>query len=319
MIKKYNLFLINEGITFSNDDIIDIIRSLESEDNKNSALIKKLVNHADKSGKNVLMNIVQTGDYELVDYVLKFDVDINHKTKIGENVLFFCKSIKMFKKFYDLGVDAHAMNNKRNVLSYLSSKNLFNAELYQKLIDDGIDINQKNTYTVNGHTYYDDSVLFCSLLNKTIVELLIKNGVNLNDPDTQKFCFNKLFDTFKYSENKKKIVLNMFSILFNNGMKIIDEINFSKGVSTLNLYNINIDVILDFVSPLKEYFSENLIILIWEKFPDMKNSKKLLNLDLYPSLYKRVKSWFGDKNFYEHFADYVAEHPYIDASGKYNL
>jgi len=62
MIKKYNLFLINEGITLSNEDIIDVIRSLESKDNKNSELIKRLVNHTEKSGKNVLMNIVQTDD-----------------------------------------------------------------------------------------------------------------------------------------------------------------------------------------------------------------------------------------------------------------
>ena len=159
MIKNYNLFLINEGITISNDDIVDIIKSLESEDNKNSLLINRLVNHTDNKGKNVLMNIVQTNNEELIDYVLKFNVDINHKTKTGENVLFFCKNVKIFNKFYNLGADVTAKNkNKSNILTYLASKKIFNIELYQKLINDGVDINQ-----------FDDggfSVLTESIMNK---------------------------------------------------------------------------------------------------------------------------------------------------------
>lgn len=320
VIKKYNLFLINEGITLSNEDIIDVIRSLESEDNKNSKLISRLVNHTEKSGKNVLMNIVQDDDEELVDYVLKFDVDINHKMKTDENVLFFCKSIKMFKKFYDLGVDVHAVDIdiKRNILAYLASKNLFNVELYQALINDGIDINQKDTYgSFDGDTYY--SVLVGSLLNKTIVELLIKNGVNLNDDDIQKACFRKLCDTFKYTKGKRKFVLNIFSILFNNGMKIIDEKNFAKNISNMRMYLNELDVVTDFISPLKKYFSEDFIIKLYdEDYGNIEYVKKLLNLDLYPNLYNRVKSYYGE-NFYKVFADYISEHPYLETSGKYNL
>ena len=43
MIKKYNLFLLKEAISMSNEDIVEILKSLESEDNKNAALINRLV------------------------------------------------------------------------------------------------------------------------------------------------------------------------------------------------------------------------------------------------------------------------------------
>jgi len=211
------------------------------------------------------------------------------------------------------------MNNKikRNILSYLSSKNLFNVELYQRLIDDDVDINQKDTYgSFNGDTYFN--VLVGSLLNITIVELLIKNNIDLNDDDIQKACFRRLLDTFKFFPKKRKLVLKIFTILFNNGMKIIDEKLFVKNVSNLVLRNDDIDIVLDFIYPLKNYFSESFIISFFMESRDLEDAKKLLNLGLYPTLYNFLKLCYKERLKYV-LADYIAKHPYLDASEKYNL
>jgi len=319
MIKNYNLFLINEGITISNDDIVDIIKSLESEDNKNSLLINRLVNHTDNKGKNVLMNIVQTNNEELIDYVLKFNVDINHKTKTGENVLFFCKNVKIFNKFYNLGADVTAKNkNKRNILTYLASKKIFNIELYQKLINDGVDINQ-----------FDDggfSVLTESIMNKGIVELLIKNKVNLNDI-TQNVYLIKLFDKIKFYKNKKTAVIKIFELLFKNGMDVENSVVFLEQLCSMS--NIG-NIVTDFIKPLKSYFSGKMLIKIFGfRFlykkgryswgaGAIKFAQELLNLDLYPDLYNHFKNVYG-KEFQYHFEDFIKKHPYLDDSEKYNL
>ena len=265
------------------------------------------------------MNIVQDGDEELVDYVLKFGVDIHHKIKTGENVLFFCKSVKMFNKFYDLGVDIHAINENigRNILAFLASKKIFNAELYQRLIDDGIDINQKDTYGIVSYphgNYYN--ALVGSILNKNAVELLIKNGAELND-DIQEFYLNKLFDAFRYFKNKKSIVVKIFEILFKNGMKVIDEKDFGKKLNFID--GPDDSVISNFIKPLKNYLTENIIIAFYNSnnFFSFDETISLLSVDMYPELWKIVKRQYGEK-YKIAFADFLQKYPY-DTIDKYNL
>ena len=326
MIIKYNLFLA-ESITMSNEDVVDILKSLETEDNKNAALIKRLVNKEDNKGKNVLMTIVQSNNEELVDYILKFDVNINHTIKTGENVLFFCKSIKMFKKFYELGADINAMNIdiKKNVLYYLSSKKLFNVELYQKLIDDGIDINSQSS----------EGILSNSILNKGIVELLIKNNIDLNDEKSQYSNIYALFNELKYLSykkvNKKILVFNMFKLLFDSGMNILDIDDFTTKIIELE----DNDLILEFINKLKTYITDDMIVEIYKKYTNryynieqfVLFAKKLLNIKLNIKLYNYLKSYYRGStpnfNFYTLFADFIKDNPYIEDmlnhSSKYNL
>jgi len=328
MIKNYNIFLLNEGITLSIEDVIEILEKLESEDNKNQALINKLVNYSDKNGKNVLMNIVQSNNEELVDYILKFDINLEDKNKNGENVLFYCKNTKMFNKFYNLGVDINAKNERTNtnILIHLATRNIFNVQLYQRLIDDGININTPNNSGYN--------VLVESILNRRIVELLIKNKVYINDDvdygdgsSIQEHYLTRLFRAIEYTENSKPFI-KIFELLFENGM-IIQNMK----IFISNLYDINNnyfrkkDIVIDFIIPLKKYFTEDMLLLLvnkeksqYSRDKSVEFFKKLLNLGTYPKLYKDIKKFFiSPVEFKQLFGDYMKQHPYLDEAEKYNL
>jgi len=320
MIKNYNLFRINESITISNGDVIDIVKSLESEDSRNEKLINKLVNHTDTKGKNVLMSIIQSNDEELIDYILKFDIDINHKTKSGENVLFFCKNVKIFNKFYKLGADPLAVNTelKSTILNHLSIKKIFNVELYQQLINDGVDINHKDLY--------NRSVISESILNIGIVEFLIKNNVNLNDNKIQSDIIHKLIEAFRYYDKKRSTVLKIFKLLFENGMKVIDIEFFANSIIRIeDSYKGQIDIFTKFLTPLKKYITDSIIIEMFKlenkyynKVEKYDFNVKLLYFSENSELYNMIKNHY-DKDFYDMFADYIKENPFMENIEKYNL
>jgi len=308
------MFLLNENISMSNEDIIEILKSLETEDNKNSILIKRLVNYTDKSGKNVLMSVVSSNNIDLIDYILKFDVNLNQVvTSTGENVLFFCKNINVFKKLYELGANANQITKiDRTVLNSLSRKKLFNVELYQKIITDDVDINKIDMN--------NESVLTGSILNKKILELLLNNNVNLNGLDQSNFLYRLSYE-LNYYPKKQNIILDIFKILFKNGMIIQNETNF---INILRLDSNNIDIIYDFIVPLNKYITDNMIILIYDKLchesgmDRIKMANKLLRLGSYPKFYNKLKNSFREQ-FYIEFADYIKENPFYEDAEKFNL
>lgn len=305
-----------ENISMSNYDIIEILKSLETEDNKNAALISRLVNYSDKSGKNVLMSVVSSNNIDLIDYILKFKVDLNQVVKnTGENVLFFCKSLKVFNKLYDLGANVNQVTRiKRTILSTLARKKLFNVELYQKIINDGVDINQSD---VNG-----SSVLSESILNKKILDLLIKNKVNLNGSDQSSYLYQLTYELRYYNGTKKNIILNIFKTLFENGMAIKNIESFSK---TISISESNFNIIDDFMTPLKKYMFDDFISLIYNRISHetvlntVEVAKKLLRLGgAYPNFYNKLKINYRER-FYEKFADFIEENPFYDDIHKFNL
>lgn len=313
MIKNYNLFLIKEGITMSNEDIIEILKSLETEDNKNAALINKLVNHKDKKGVTVLMNIVKSNKEDLIDYVLKFKPDLNAVTIFNENVLFFCKNIKIFTKFYNLGVDYKIITTYEvNTLLYLASKNIFNENMYQELINNGVDINKLNL-NKTGLLYY-------LATNKKAVEFLIKNNINLNDGN-QSFI-SHLFYIHRFYPKKRNSIIEIFEILFKNGIKNYDITSFATNMRELTSYNevkLQDEYLYNFISKLGKYFSDELIIELYSRVATYKSREesrdfaiKLLNTGNRQAFYDFLKNRFWSKNdFYTYFADYIKEHPYL--------
>lgn len=311
MIKKYSTFIITEGVNLPNEDIVDILKNLEDQDNKNSKLINKLVNSTDKNGKNVLMNIVEGNNEELIDYILKFNPNIHQVTSDGKNVLFFCKKLKIFEKFYNLGVDVKLKTKDNvNILTYLSSRKIFNKELYQKLINDGVDINNLSKNNTN--------VLCYSILNKGIIELLIKNNVNLNiNKENQRIFLRLLFDQYKYIEKLRKNAINIFEILFENGLNIFDKKYFVNNIIWFDDY-------LIFIEKLKNCIPEEIIMSIFFEtdLHYLDNKKEialfLLNLNTYPNFYNKLKTYYRHK-FYKEFEDYIKEHPYMEDISKYNL
>ena len=266
------------------------------------------------------MSIIQSNDEELIDYILKFDIDINHKTKSGENVLFFCKNVKIFNKFYKLGADPLAVNTelKSTILNHLSIKKIFNVELYQQLINDGVDINHKDLY--------NRSVISESILNIGIVEFLIKNNVNLNDNKIQSDIIHKLIEAFRYYDKKRSTVLKIFKLLFENGMKVIDIEFFANSIIRIeDSYKGQIDIFTKFLTPLKKYITDSIIIEMFKlenkyynKVEKYDFNVKLLYFSENSELYNMIKNHY-DKDFYDMFADYIKENPFMENIEKYNL
>jgi len=311
MIKQYNQYLITENIILSIDIIVDIIKSLDGSNN--SKLVNELISQTDKQGKSMLMSIVQSNNNELVDYILKFDVDIHHTNKKGENVLYYCKNVNMFKKFYDLGVDVTVETSQNNILTYLSSKKIFNVQLYQNIIDDGVDVN-KNINFYSG-------VLARSIYNKGIVQLLIKNGINLNGEHQHKIIESLLYDLSHY-KNKRKFIINIIKLLFENGMKINNVKLFASYLLELKIYHHKeVDLISDVLIPLKKYITDDVLIAIFDKNGNVSFIQDVLSkLDdvVYAETYKWLKYRYGS-HFEEYFKDYINKHPYLNGSEKFNL
>jgi len=320
MINNYQNFLI-ETVTMSLDMIIDVIKSLKGDENKQ--MVNKLVNYSDKNGKTVLMSIVLSNNQELIDYILTFNVDLQATDKTGKNVLFYCKNIKTFKKFYDLGVDAMAFDNKleKNILLHLAGKNLFNYEIYEELITQGVRINQNDKYGNN--------LLVYSILNKRIVELLLKNNIDFSDTQMQDRMLNSLFYAFRYYKTKRKLVISIFEILFQNGIKFNNK-NFGRYINdTEDWYSEKIDVVSTFIKPLQKYFNEDLLLLIFQNRTNMTSSevsadfaKRLLNLGIYPKFYMFLKKYYRNtpkREMVKFLDEYSNKHPYIEDSEKYNL
>lgn len=313
MIKSYNLFLL-ENVKLSNDDIIEIIKSLETGDNKNSKLINKLVNNVDNNGKTLLMNLAQKNKTDLVDYILKFNVDVNAKNKKNENVLFFCKNVNMFNKFYNMGADPTLISSftKKNVMLNLASKNIFNLDLYKRLIGDGVDINKKDRW--------NNIILEYAVFNQKILELLVSKNVKF-DENIQMRIIRKLLYKFKYWPKDRKMVINKFKYLSENGLNVDNE-KFAKDVDGYIMrygldkdFDVMKDFILPLVNPLKlnDKFFNTLIELNYNNVEFLK-----IIIENFPQYYKKIKGWYGS-SFELNFRDFLDEHPYIEDSDKYNI
>jgi len=318
MIRNYKLFLLKEGVNLSNNDVIDIIKALETEDNRNSKLINKLVNNADNRGKTVLMSIVQQNDEELVDYILKFNIDINQVNKNNENVLFYCKNVKMFNKFYNMGADVTLISNDgRNLMLALAKKNIFNYDLYKRLIDDGIDINKRDKYNT--------SILKSSIFNQKILNLLFDNNVDIDseviirDKD-QKFIIKELLYAYQYFPKKRSMIINKFKYLNDKGMLIKDNLDFiiDKLADSLwqNKYQ---ECVLNFFKELSSYF--DLMVALKKLIMRTSNNIPFVIeiLEYQPSLFKFVKQHYGEGVFNLDFGEFMKKHPYLEDSDKYNI
>ena len=325
MIKNYNIFKLNEGITLSSKDIVDILKNLETSNNKNEELINRLINYKDKKSVNMLMHIVSSKNKELIDYILKFNIDLQHVDKNNQNVLFYAKDLDTFNKLYNLGVDITLKNNKgRNILNHLATKRLFDVELYQQLINAGIDINELDN---DGH-----NALTMSILNQKILNLFIKNGAKLNEPIAQGNFLWILLNKLEWQKYNKISVIKLFDILFKNGMIIQNKEKFISKLIDINNYTEDIDIIDQFIKPFKNYLSENFIELLIKKFIDryifdkkilIKKINEILNLGIFPNIYKFLVKYYRIINENDEIKkmlnDYKEKHPYIEDSEKYNL
>jgi len=313
MIKNYNLFLLKENVKLSSDDIIDIIKSLSTDD-KNSKLVNKLVNYVDEQGKTILMDLVQKNKIDLIDYILKFNIDINHKNKKNENVLFYCKNINMFNKFYNMGADSTLINSdERNILLVLSNKKIFNVDLYKKLINDGVDINKKDLW--------NNSIVFYSIYNQKILELLISENVEFDNINTLSII-NELFNRFRYWDKDRKMIIKKIKYLFENGLKISNKMLLEAIKDRLiwSTASDKYDIVKDFLMPLSDYIDDD---MIKQLITDNSNNANLLMkiMKNLPHYYPYIKQLYGSSpdSFNYYFGEFLKKHTHLEAADKYNL
>jgi len=146
--------------------------------------------------------------------------------------------------------------------------------------------------------------------------------VNTNQ---DKYLINLLRE-FKYYKSKRTSVLKLFKLLFENGLiisnveKFIIELNWMH--STIE--STNVDYINLFIKPLKDYFDENFMIELFNQrsFGDKghlsKYLIKILNIDYYPELYKRIKQYYG-KDFNIYFKDFIKDNSFYEDVTRYNI
>ena len=151
------------------------------------------------------------------------------------------------------------------------------------------------------------------------------DGLDLNnDTNTQRNYLDSLIDAIRWDRKKLPTVINIFEYLFKNGLKILDKDLFADRIVN-NMFYGKIDIISDLIIPLKKYFLEDLIILIFQKRINQHHSnvdnvilaKKLLESDYYPNLYDYLKKYYTE-SFKIFFGDWVKNTVY-EESTKYNL
>lgn len=265
-MKKYNKYLL-ESVNLSNSLIIEILTNL-----KDKNIIKKIILNTDKKEKSILINVVESNDYDTVKFLLNFDININHIDKAGNNVLFYVKSIKMFKLLYEAGADASIINNAgHTTLLSLARKSLFNSVLYKKIIDnDNIDI------TIS--TKYNESLVSLSLGNLKTLSMLL----SYNNKITKKLELNKLYEYIIYKYmwvNKSKLLSALKLLLDNNIISLecsffveLNKLPFNSSNYSKNTIFTFIDAMEDYIDPLNyvffKYKNNKYIDWVKEKYPE---------------------------------------------------
>ncbi len=316
MIKKYNNYLL-EKMMFDEQTIIDILKSLKKTND--TKLINKIINKKDNKDKSLLMNIVEANDESMIDFILQFNVDINQKTINGDNVLFYCKNVKIVNKLIDAGADVTAeyKHINRNLLIHLAYKKIFNVDLYKRIMSKGVDLKsidlQKQTVLCN------------SILNKSMLQFLIDNNVDLNGPDKYNYLYLLCY-AGRYHKSKSKYFINTLKFLLDNGMKI-DNIFLEILVNNFNIIKSKYDIfdIFEILDTIKKYFKDDDVMSLWyifnkHNFHDiLEITKKLIRMFESPKVYFKAKDYWRSSNFEEKFADIIQEFPYFEATNKYNL
>jgi hypothetical protein len=320
MINNYEIFRINENVNLSFDEIVDIIMSLDYKKYKH--IIDKIINKKEKDGKTFLMKVIEKNNIDHINYILTFNPDIHAITVLKENVLFFCKSLTAFNIFYNLGVNVKQINHlNMNVMMSLASKRIYDVDTYQKLMRDGIDINLISVNNYDCLTY--------SIEVKKMVLFFIKNNINLNKNDkVQNNYLSHLLHKYEYWPKHRQKITDILILLFQNGLKIIDNRFFVDCVDNLR-YN-DKGVSMELIDKIRKYFTDDMMLLyvnklffnIWlYKEDEILNHIKWIFKDNshYIKVYERLMQMFNDKNRYKEILDYLSSYTIYGAVKKYNL
>jgi ankyrin repeat protein len=309
--------LLNKGINveqFDNDrntalfnaDNTDILRLLLSTQ------LRKYVNHRNTHGETAIFN--DKLDLDGVKMLIEAGANIYHQTVRKATLLFTVKNPEVLR--YLLSEDFslkslinHLDDGEENALFNRFSKK--SPEILQILIDNGIDVHQKNISgesalfvndvdslrvllntslknDINDTTYSGSNALFNAGLEIEALKLLIKSGININHIDHS--GRNVLFEYVNYINTKSeniKILLNagvatdvittggqnLISIMYNNLDAIKKLINLGIPINLLNGNGKNNLYAFDNVDILV-YFVENGIDISTFEIPgDIDNSQ----------------------------------------------
>lgn len=155
-----------------------------------------------------IVKACQNSNYKIVKDLIK------HEISIPDNILWHCKSIKIFSLLIKKRIDINYLNYSNETVLFHLLKNylLNNFKLVKYLIKNGININHKNDI-------YKPAIFYaCHANNIKIVKYLIKHGAEL------KYTHTTLFDSFLYYKYYDILELLLKLRVYNNLKHyIIDE------------------------------------------------------------------------------------------------
>lgn len=160
--------LINQGINVnvkSHEGYPAIMRVIMN--NKPIKWVKLLlenganVNNTSNAGATSLISAVKRNQIETIELLLQHGADINKITNSGQNALFYiqepCKNLKLIKLLIDNGINVNQKNTADTIalFMYIQNKNCYSPKLIQMFIRAGFNFNIKcmgyNIYTLIGY------------------------------------------------------------------------------------------------------------------------------------------------------------------------
>lgn len=161
----------------------------------NNKLILKMVKSREAPFEDLFFEILQTNQEDILKTFLKYDIDVNQKTKQGDNALLFCiqhQHYKMVPFLLENGVDVNYCNkNQYNalLLSILKKQE----GIANLLLDRKIDVNQEICFINGRKKEYTNAIKLAldGYMFNVALKLIKNNDIQLS----------LLEDTYFYLDN----------------------------------------------------------------------------------------------------------------------
>lgn len=223
---KIHLYIVLVLLSFTFSSCFDlnekqIISRIKQYTNQNISLDSILI-YKNKYGENVLFTAVEKNDYEMVEFLLEKNINVNDTTSTGLTALMLAKELEIIKLLVENGADINAKDNQGwTALTYFLSNNTL--EQLEYLFSKGGNINTKTNAGYN--------LLYYAILNGSLetIEFLIKKNIqfNLNSFEIQNALYiarerdySHILEYFKLHYNYQVNNYNYNNYNYNNNHKV---------------------------------------------------------------------------------------------------
>jgi hypothetical protein len=211
-------------ISCSDEQDIQVVNRIREKINQNVS-IDSILNYKNEYGETALMTAVASNDYEMVNYLIEKNVDVDEKTTSGLTALMIAKELEIIKLLVDNGADVSAKDDQGwSPLIYISGNN--NVEQLEYLFSKGADINSK---TSNGY-----NLLYFAIIGGRLemIEFLINKNISFDINSKQiedallvakEREFNNIINYFSNNYNYNLTQYDYDYNGYNNNFSYIDE------------------------------------------------------------------------------------------------